>query len=106
MHYLFAGLFFVSAGGYVFSVANLMYQYRLYFSQHDQHVIKLNYKLSYLMLGITMVMIMSTILMGTHYWLTPILEWVTVFLNMNYFSLLNFTNPFYDSIHPYGEKKY
>ena len=40
--------------------------------------------------------------MGSSYWVTPVLEWTAVFLNMNYFGLINFTNPFYDSIHPYG----
>ncbi len=63
--------------------------------------IESNYKFSIVMLALITLLIVSTIILGDKYWLTPALEWTTVFCHMNYFSIINFTNPFYDSIHPF-----
>ena len=41
--------------------------------------------------------------MGSDFWLTPLSEWALTLIYVNYFSVLVFTNPYYDSIHPYGK---
>jgi hypothetical protein len=40
---------------------------------------------------------------GSSYVWAPILEWITAFLTLNFFAIVSQTNPFYDSIHPYGK---
>ena len=57
------------------------------------------------MLTLIIAMIASTLILGTSFWATPVLEWTTVLLHMNYFTLMNISNPFFDSIHPYYESK-
>ncbi len=94
-------MFFLSAGIYTFSIANLMYEYKKAFPFEDEGSINFNYRLSYFMLTMITLLSLSTIFFGPKYWVTPALEWATVFLHMNYFSIINFTNPFYDSIHPF-----
>ena len=103
-HYLFAGLFFLSAGIYSFSLANLMHINKSSFPPEDEFAIDLNHHISFFMLTLITILILCLITMGSNYWLTPVLEWSAVLLNMNYFSFLNFTNPFYNSIHPYANK--
>lgn len=98
-HFFFAGLFFLSAGYYSYRISNLMYEKKAYFPESDHGVIDLSYNLSYLMLGIILALLLSAVTLGTSFWVTPAIEWVAVFLNMNYFSFINLSNPFYDSVH-------
>ena len=104
IHYLFASLFFLSAGVYTFILAKLMHDNKDRFPIKDEFSIDTNFKFSYFMVAIITLMILSLKIFGDKYWLTPALEWLTVLCHMNYFSIINFTNPFYDSIHPYGDK--
>jgi hypothetical protein len=99
LHFLFAGLFFLSAGYYSYKISNLMYEKKRFFPESDHAAIDLSYNLSYLMLGIILALIVSAVTLGTQFWLTPAIEWIAVFLNMNYFSFINLSNPFYDSVH-------
>ena len=101
IHYTFASLFFVSAGTYTFTLAKLMRDNKERFPIQDEEAIESNYKFGFVMLSLITLLILSTLILGDKYWLTPALEWTTVFCHMNYFSIMNFTNPFYDSIHPY-----
>ena len=79
-----------------------MYHNRAKFpSEQEQALATLIRKLSYFMLSLVMLLLISIVTMGTGFWTTPVLEWTTVLLNMNFFTFINFTNPFYDSIHPY-----
>lgn len=102
LHYLFAFLFFVSAGSYSTTLSWLMYHNRNRFPVADHPTISLSKHLAIIMFSLVVLFILSQGILGSAYWTTPILEWSTVFLHMNYFSLINFTNPFFDSIHPYG----
>ena len=101
IHYIFASLFFVSAGTYTFTLAKIMKDNKERFPIQDEQAIDSNYKFSYVMLALITLLILSTVILGDKYWVTPLLEWITVFCHMNYFSVLNFTNPFHNSIHPY-----
>jgi len=104
-HFLFAGLFFISAGYYSYKISNLMYAKREFFPDEDQSSILLSYRLSYLMLGIIVALLISAVTVGTAFWVTPAIEWLAVYLNMNFFSFINLSNPFYDSVRPYEDDK-
>jgi hypothetical protein len=104
-HFLFAGLFFLSAGYYSYMISRLMYAKREFYPAEDQSSILLSYRLSYLMLGIILALIFSALTFGTEFWITPAIEWIAVYLNMNYFSFINLSNPFYDSVRPYKDDK-
>ena len=106
LHYLFAGLFFASAGLYSYHIAQIMHARKDRFPMQDAATIDMNRMLSYFMGTVILLFLISAVALGTECWLTAVLEWATVFLHMNYFSLINFTNPFYDSIHPYGNQSY
>ncbi len=103
-HFFFAGAFFLSAGYYSYRISNLMYEKKSFFPKKDHEAIDLSYNLSYLMLGIILALILSAVTLGTSFWVTPAIEWVAVFLNMNYFSFINLSNPFYDSVHQEGDE--
>lgn len=45
----------------------------------------------------------SCLFFGRDSWLTPFSEWVVTLIYVNFFSVLVFTSPYYDSIHPYGK---
>ena len=100
-HFLFAGLFFLSAGYYSYKISRLMYAKRAFFPEEDQSAILLSYNLSYLMLGVILALLLSAVTLGTDIWITPAIEWLAVYLNMNFFSFINMSNPFYDSVRPY-----
>jgi hypothetical protein len=57
------------------------------------------------MLGIILVLIFSAMTFGVKFWVTPAIEWVAVYLNMNYFSFINLSNPFYNSVRSYEDDK-
>jgi hypothetical protein len=57
------------------------------------------------MLGIILVLILCAMTFGTKFWVTPAIEWVAVYLNMNYYSFINLSNPFYNSVRPYEDDK-
>jgi hypothetical protein len=103
-HLTFASLFFVSAGVYTFTLAKLMHDNKERFPIKDEFAIDSNYKFSFFMVSVITLMILSTVIFDDKYWITPALEWLTVLCHLNYYSILNITNPFYDSIHPYRNK--
>lgn len=41
----------------------------------------------------------SMALGGDGYWLTPLAEWVTTLLYVNFFAVLSMTNMFFDTVH-------
>ena len=101
-HYFFAFIFFVSTGCYSFFLSKVMYDNRHRFPIADHPTITLSKNLSLGMASLIALLIASYLAFGSEFWTTPVLEWSTVFIHMNYFNMINFTNPFYDSIHPYG----
>jgi len=66
----------------------------------DQWVeIALLNKVKWIMAISLLALAISCGLYGPNYWLTPLAEWVTTILYLNYFALLSFTNLYYDSVH-------
>ena len=57
------------------------------------------------MLALITLLILSTVVLGDKFWATPTIEWITVLCHMNYFSIVNFTNPFMDSVQPFENDK-
>lgn len=55
------------------------------------------------MLGTLLVFGLNIAINGAGHWLTPLSEWLIVLIYLNYFAILVMTNPYYDSIHPYGK---
>jgi hypothetical protein len=53
------------------------------------------------MIVCVLVLALSCAIFGPNHWLTPLSEWVTTILYLNYFCLLSFTNNFFDSVHPF-----
>lgn len=58
-------------------------------------------KMKWIMLGSLLTLAISEAIMGSDYWLTPLSEWITTLLYVNYFAILSFTNNYYDSVHPF-----
>jgi len=58
-------------------------------------------KLKYVMMAVLITLLLSITFKGDSYWLTPLAEWVTTILYINYFAILSFTNTYYESVHPF-----
>ena len=54
---------------------------------------------TYGLFAITIAFLVCLIVYGTSTRITPGLEWATVFYQVNFYSVMSFTNPFYESIH-------
>jgi hypothetical protein len=50
------------------------------------------------MLEIIILLLASAVMLGRQFWVTPAIGWTVVSLNMSYFSFINLSNPFYDSV--------
>jgi len=57
--------------------------------------------MKWIMIVVLAVLGLSEAFMGSNYWLTPLAEWLTTILYVNYFALLSFTNNYFDSVHRY-----
>jgi hypothetical protein len=58
-------------------------------------------KLKWVMLATMLTLAISEGFWGSNFWLTPLSEWITTILYINYFALLSFTNNYFDSVHPF-----
>jgi hypothetical protein len=59
-------------------------------------------KLKWIMLISVLTLTVSAAFWGSNFWLTPLSEWITTILYINYFALLSFTNNYFDSVHPFA----
>jgi len=57
-------------------------------------------KMKWVML-LSMVALAISASISSNFWLTPLSEWITTILYVNYFAILSFTNQYYDSVHPF-----
>lgn len=57
--------------------------------------------MKWIMFGSLLTLAIFEAVMGSSYWLTPLAEWITTLLYVNYFAVLSFTNNYYDSVHPF-----
>jgi len=51
------------------------------------------------MLAVLLTLLISISFKGDNFWLTPLSEWATTLLYLNFFSIVSFTNEFYSSVH-------
>jgi hypothetical membrane protein len=102
MHIVCTILFFTPLAFYAFFVAKIMYKNKDKFPNDNGNIHRLLW-ISYFMLALAIGFGVSVGLKGPFYWTTPILEWITVLMAVNFFTFTSFSNPYYDSIHPYGK---
>jgi len=100
IHNLCAILFFASVGIYAFIIGGIMQSNLKSFPANQWAEIKLLNILKWVMAVALLTLTYCTTFKGTGFWLTPLSEWVTTILYVNYFALLSFTNLYYDSVHP------
>jgi len=87
-----AVLFFGSVGIYAWIIGGIMHDNKLKFPVSQQVDIVVMYKLRYVMMGVLVTLLLSISFKGSDFWLTPLTEWLTTILYINYFAILSFTN--------------
>ncbi len=102
-HGILAVTFFGCTGIYATMMARSMSKNKDKLPLADQNVVKTINVVSKLMMTCLATLAVSIALFGSNYWLTPAAEWATGILFLNFFSFLVYANPYYDSIHPYGQ---
>lgn len=93
-----AAIFFSTA-----LIDSLMYSYEMTkhkdkFPNEDHSTIDRLAPLSWITLGSAIACGISIGLWGTHHWAGPFFEWTTVGLLLNYYLVIQFTNPYLSSI--------
>jgi len=107
IHGIMAVLFFGSVGIYAFIIGGVMQKNKDKFPESQWREIDLMNKMKWIML-LCLVLLAISASISSSFWLTPLSEWVTTILYVNYFAILSFTNQYYDSVHPFeaqSEKK-
>jgi hypothetical protein len=102
IHGVSAGFFFGSTGFYAFIIGNVMSKNKDKFPNNGPEIDRMN-QMKWTMLTTLLTFGASVGLFGSDFWLTPFSEWALTLIYVNYFSVLVFASPFYDSIHPYGK---
>jgi len=103
IHNCLAVLFFGSVGIYAFIIGGVMQDNKKKFPVEQWVDIAVMNKVKWIMAISLLTLAISCALHGSNYWLTPLAEWVTTILYVNYFALLSFTNLYYDSVHAYND---
>lgn len=99
IHYLCAGIFFSCFTLYGVWLSDAMYENMQNFEESDRRSIKtLKNNVNGIFFS-CLAMIFSTFYFGTNGRITPALEWFTAFYVINFYAIMAYTNPFYDSIH-------
>jgi hypothetical protein len=102
IHGICAVLFFGSVGIYAFLIGGIMQDNINSFPESQWREIKLMNKMKWIMLASLLLLGLSELFGGPYSdWLTPLTEWITTLLYVNYFAILSFTNQYYDSVHPF-----
>jgi hypothetical protein len=104
IHNVLAVLFFSSVGVYAFILGGVMSDNIDKFPESQWKEIRLLNKLKWVMAASLLTLMLACAIGGPNYWLTPLSEWITAILYLNYLSLLSFTNGYYDSVHFYGSE--
>lgn len=102
IHGISAGAFFISTGVYAVMISNEMNKHKDKFPESQTEIARLM-TLKWMLIGLITTFIVSIILNGSRGIVTPATEWTLVLIYLNYFGVLAFTSPYYDSIHPYGK---
>lgn len=102
LHGISAGTFFLCTGLYSIWIEGEFSHHADKFPECQQEISRLT-NMKNIMVSALVGLIISAIFGGSHYWTTPFLEWFVVLLYLNFFGVLCLTNPFYETIHPYGK---
>jgi len=101
IHGTMAILFFGSVGIYAWIIGSVMQDNLNSFPESAWKEIAWMNKLKWVMMAVLLTFAISVAFMGSNYWLTPLTEWLTMIIYINYFVLLSFINSYYDSVHRY-----
>ena len=99
IHGICAILFFGSVGIYAFIIGSVMQSNLNSFPESSWKEIAWMNKLKWIMMVVLLTFAISVGFMGSNYWLTPLTEWLTMIIYINYFVLLSFINSYYDTVH-------
>jgi len=98
IHGVIAVIIFTSIGLYAYVYTDATMKNRAKFSPEMQQEIDLAARVANWLLYSLVGLALSAAIMGTGYYLTPILEWCTTLLFLNYFGLLSFGNEYYSTL--------
>ncbi|CDW73115.1 UNKNOWN [Stylonychia lemnae] len=99
IHYLAAGTFFSCFTLYGVWLSDAMYDNIENFPESDRNSIRILKRNVNGIFYSCILMILSTFTFGTNGRITPGLEWFTALYVINFYAIMAYTNPFYDSIH-------
>ena len=102
IHAVLATLFFGSCAIYSLILSRLMVKYQDKFLPSDQKEINTAWYISTFLVCDVLVFVVSLIINGQDYWLTPFTEWIFTLIIFTYFYASFYSNPFYDSVTPMG----
>lgn len=97
-HGVFAVTFFLTFGVYSVLLGRAMYSAKDKFPESEQESIATLRKNTNGLVTSLLLLGLSALLHGP----TPLFEWITVLYFVNFFAIMAFTNPFYDSVHEEG----
>ena len=60
-------------------------------------------KFKFLMFGTALILGISAYNFGSRFWSTPLAEWATALMFVNFFAVLSLTNKYYDSVSEAGK---
>ena len=80
-------------------MSSALYDNKDKFPQEEQNSISLMRSNTTGLIAITLGFVISILVFGIESKITPGLEWGTVIYLVNFYSIMSFTNPFYESIH-------
>ena len=102
IHGTCAIIYFISCGLYICSLAHYLDEHKASFPESDHTNISRLKTIALVLTIFTVSMLVSIVLTGANSITTPLFEWLTVLTQINFFCFMSFSNPFYDSVHPFG----
>lgn len=102
IHGIVSIAFFISTGVYAILMAEQMNKHKISFPGLENEISRL-LALKSTIISLVIVCAISALFGFYKGLLVPICEWSIVLVYINYFSLLSFASPYYDSVHPYGK---
>jgi len=100
LHYVFAGIFFGGFSLYGIWLGHVMFANKDKFPESEHRTITTLQNNTMGLFLVTGALIFSTFWFGTTCRITPAFEWATGFYVVNYYAIMAYANPYYDSIHP------
>jgi hypothetical protein len=104
VHGVIAVIIFLSIGTYAYSIAQAMDQNRAKFDASMQSEIDLCKTVANMLILSLVGLALAAAIMGTGWFYTPVMEWVTTYFYLNYFAILAFSNNYYSSVHAESTK--